>query len=169
MGPLSSCCQVGQWDKPNRTGQVDRLEEVLPNTAWDCHRTADQLGWCQGGSFWGGSPMAVPLVVSGTHSTHVRLHGIATIGPNPGAPGCPCGRTYQKTVQQEKQQKTHSCGKSWIRGRNLQRSLPNVLTWISLCLMKGSTLGGLSDFNQRASVHSFKSADAMRCPGVWDL
>ena len=29
---------------------------------WDCHGTADHLGWCQG-SQWGGSPMAVPWSV----------------------------------------------------------------------------------------------------------
>ena len=37
----------------------------IPNTPWDYHRTADQLGWLTGGAVWGGSPMAVPWVVFG--------------------------------------------------------------------------------------------------------
>ena len=31
--------------------QPDHLLQLNPNAPWDCHRTADQSGWCQGGQW----------------------------------------------------------------------------------------------------------------------
>ena len=51
------------------TGRVDGavdavglLDVHVPNTPWDCHRTANQARGGFGGQ-WGGSPMAVPWSV----------------------------------------------------------------------------------------------------------
>ena len=55
LGAMARCRLGRSWDG---------LKVFDPDTPWDCHRTADQLGWCQGGQ-WGGIGLAVPWVVSG--------------------------------------------------------------------------------------------------------
>ena len=46
-------CAIGQY-------LLSTLLLTIPDTPWDCHKTADQLGWCQGGQWGAQSYMAVP-------------------------------------------------------------------------------------------------------------
>ena len=45
----SSARRSGTFESLRNLGVAKRISHAQTQPVWDCHRTADQLGWCQGG------------------------------------------------------------------------------------------------------------------------